>query len=591
MKILGLSAFVHDSAAALVIDDQIIAAVEEERFNRQKHTGKFPSQAIQYCLETAGIEAEELDAVAFYLGISSQALPALKELIVLSRYYAVSNSFFFRTLLQHFRSQPKQILHNLSGGMGLSKTFRWGSIVRARLGLRNRAKPALIGVPHHQAHIGSSYMISGFEEAGILIIDQHGERDATTLAVGRGKHIEVLKTIQIPHSLGSLYGAITAYLGFRALSDEGKVMGLSPYGKPRYLDEFRRYLEITPEGLYRLDTRYIDFTNAAFNRLFPKNLIDELGTARHPSDQLEQRHQDIASSLQTQLEIALIGLCQYIERTTRIEQLCIAGGIGLNSAANGRIAKELPQLKNIYVPPSPGDAGAALGAAVWPAARSAEFPHVKPTSPYLGPEYSAQACRQALEKAGLPYRMVDDACMEAAVLLSQGKVVGWYQGRMEFGPRALGNRSILAHPGSTDIRDRVNRLKGREAWRPLAPSILAEKAEQYFYAPCTSPYMSFVASARPEKADRIAGCIHVDGSARLQTVEFDANPKYWTLIKNFEQLTGIPCVLNTSFNGAHEPIVCTPGEAVAAFAQMGLDCLVLGDYVVDVDRMGTPKGI
>jgi len=580
MKVLGISAFVHDSAAALVIDNQIIAAAEEERFNRQKHTGVFPGQAIQYCLDVAGLEPSQLDKIAFYLAARPDFPQSYIDVYKVLASWVMKHSFVLKNGINHLMKEPCSIFRVLNDSSGYTSSIaKWGKVVRKELKLESKSHPILVGVPHHLCHIGSSYLISGIKNAAILVADQRGEYNATTLAIGKEGTVKILNSIDLPDSLGSFYGLITAYLGFRALSGEGKAMGLSSYGQPNYIDEFRRFLQLKPDGLYKLNTDYIDFSTGAFAGFFPEALISELGGPRDPANELEQRHSDIAKSLQLRLEEALFSLCEYIQRRENFDRLCLSGGNALNSAAYGRSVCEFTGLKNVYVPPAPGDAGTALGSAVWTVAQSTSNRNFKLKSPYLGPEFDELDCRKALENVNLPFTRFENVSEIGAKVLSEDKIIGWFQGRLEFGPRALGNRSILASPTKIETRDRLNELKGRELWRPLAPSFLDHRVVDYFVHYCESPYMSFVIPVRPEMINRVPGCVHVDGTARLQTVDYDSNPKYWKLISEFEKITGIPCVLNTSFNSRGEPIVCTPQNAVQSFLNMKLDYLFLGDYV------------
>jgi carbamoyltransferase len=584
MKVLGISAFAHDSAAAIVVGDEIIAAAEEERFNRKKHTGEFPRHAIQYCLDEAGIEANHLDKIAFFLNARPDFPQNYIDVYKVVGLWALKHSHAFKNGFMHAINSPKSLANILDNSSGtMNSIANWGKIVRIELELENNHSPELIGVPHHKCHIGSSFMISGYQDAAILIADQRGELDATTLAFGNNQHVDILKSIALPDSLGSLYGLITSYLGFRALSGEGKVMGLSSYGEPHYIDEFNRYLEQLPDGLYKLNTEYIDFSIGAFAHFFPEKLIKELGYPRDPAGELEENHSDIAKSLQIRLEEALLSLCEYIRTQRDYDRICLSGGIALNSAANGRIACELFNIDEVYVPPAPGDAGTALGSAVWTAAQSINNGDYKLDSPYLGPGFQYTDYKNALDDAGLPYKRFDNVCKIGAKVLNEDMIIAWFQGRMEFGPRALGNRSILANPKRTETRDRLNELKGRELWRPLAPSFLQNRVSEYFTHDCKSPYMSFVVPVRPEMREKIPGCVHVDGTARLQTVEYSSNPKYWGLLKEFEALTGLPCVINTSFNRRGEPIVCSPTNAVQSFMNMNLDFLILGDFIASKD--------
>ncbi|MBI3998934.1 MAG: carbamoyltransferase [Armatimonadetes bacterium] len=589
MRVLGFSAFFHDSAAAIVEDGRVVAAAEEERFTREPHTKGFPSHAIRYCLSEAGIAPEELDVIAFFLDLGPTRLKGFGQALQNSLRWVRGNAPTARNALRWARGNPRTLLRLFAPFReSLAAAVRWSVIVRRELGLERRIGPVLVAVPHHLAHIGGSYLLSGFSDAAILIADGRGEWTTTTLAVGQDRELKILRTFSVPDSLGFFYGAITAFLGFRMLVDEGKVMGLSSYGQPRYDHAFEEFLRVTSDGLFTLNTGCVDYSLAWSARHFPDPLVRRLGPPRDPSEPLGERHADIARSLQLQLERALLSLCRYLEQSASSRRLCLSGGVALNSVANGRLAGE-SCWHEVFVPPAPGDAGTALGAAVWAAAQSDRGVRITFPGPYLGPSFGDAEVRSALDGAGLPYVHHANVAGAAARLLSQGHVLGWFQGRMEFGPRALGNRSILADPRSAQVRDRVNTLKGRELWRPLAPSVLAEKAQEWFIEPVESPYMSFVKTVRREKADRIAACVHVDGTARVQTVQPGANPRYWHLLQNLERLTGVPCVLNTSFNRQGESIVCSPRDAVRNFLAMNLDYLVIGDYVAAREEHALPS--
>jgi carbamoyltransferase len=596
MNVLGISSFFHDSAAAIVVGDQVIAAAEEERFTREKHTGRFPKCAIDYCLTESGLDPNELDIIALFIDISPNSLQALRQGLRISRFWLSANPFFIRRLLACGFEKPTSLIRpSRAIGSSAIQLFRWAKTTRRELNLKYTNKPILVGVPHHLAHIGGSYLISGFDDAAILVADQRGEYITTTLATGRGCKIDIIKTLSLPDSLGSLYGSITAFLGFLMLSDEGKVMGLSSYGHPQYEHTFQRFLPITDDGLFKLDTTYLDFSLTAQTGSFPSLLIQELGSVRNPGTPIDARHADIAKSLQNHLEEALLSLCRYLARKEETSNLCMAGGIGLNSVANGRIARQMVDWNQVFVPPSPGDPGSALGAAVWVASQSNGDLKIKFPGPYLGPAFSNADCQKALESSLLHFIRCMYVVDIAAQLLEKGKVLAWFQGRMEFGPRALGNRSILADPRRGETKDKINLIKGRELWRPLAPSILSNRVNEWFVESGDSPYMSFVKTVRPEKADRIAACVHVDGTARLQTVSFETNPLYYRLLRRFEQLTGVPVLLNTSFNRAGEPIVCTPLDAVRTFSKMDLDYLIIGDFIaakqaIDIAILSRPSG-
>lgn len=580
MRILGLSAFFHDSAAAVVADGHVVAAAEEERFSRERHTGRFPQQAIEYCLHEAGIGVDDLEAIAFFLDFSPSPFHAWIQGVLNTLQWFRANTSSLRHAVSYAHANPRLLWRLLRPYLEASgpSVVRWSPIVKRRLGINGPRRPLLIGVPHHFAHLAGSYMISGFDDAAIMVVDGRGEWATTTLAAGHCQRVDVLKTIFLPDSLGYLYGTLTAFLGFGVNADEGKVMGLSPYGRPAYREAFDRFLAIEPTGEFRLDTRYVDYPLAWSARYFPPTLIQVLGAPRAPEADLQPRHADIARTLQEKLEEALVALGHQLERAVDARRLCLSGGVAMNSAAVGRLSREA-SWSDIYVPPAPGDAGTALGAAIWAAGQLNGGGPITFPGPYLGPSFSTRDFELALAESGLSFTRRPDVVDPAARLLSMGYVLGWFQGRMEFGPRALGNRSILADPRDARIRDRVNTLKGRESWRPLAPSILADRAHEWFVEPGESPYMSFVKTVRPPQSARIPACVHVDGTARVHTVRPESNRVFWELLRRFELLTGVPCLLNTSFNRRGEPIVCYPRDAVRSFIAMGLDYLILGDFI------------
>ncbi len=585
MNVLGISAFFHDSAAALVRDGTVIAAVEEERFSREKHTGRFPSQSIKYCLARGEIEPNELDYIAFNIEANPFWPLALKSFAKISKdFFAHHPRTVKKLLLSEFNklfSDSKSQNNGWEVQSSLQAFFRlitWGNRIRNELELNKKNGPILLGIPHHLAHIGGSYLISDFNDSAIIIADQRGEWTTTTLAEGVRDKIRIINSISLPDSLGSYYGTITAFLGFRPLSGEGSVMGLSSYGKDKYSSQFSELLEISEDGLFALDSDVIDFTLAVVKQEFTPRLIEVLGNPRHPKDLLQERHANIAKSLQTRLDSAILSLSSYTRKRSSSKNLSLGGGIALNSVSNGNLSKLKSHWENIYVPSSPGDSGSALGAAVWVSHDKGKI-NISFNHPYVGPEFSPSSYIEAFEEFGLSFTEHKDVATNAAKLLADKKIIGWFQGRMEFGPRALGNRSILADPRDKKTGDRVNKLKGREPWRPLAPSILEEELMNWFEDSGRSPHMSFVKRVKSGKKNKIPACVHVDGTARPQTVSKISNLKYWNLINRFYLLTNVPCVLNTSFNMKGEPIVCNPKDGVKSFLNMQLDYLVMGNYI------------
>jgi carbamoyltransferase len=566
--ILGLNAYHGDAAAALVVDGKLISAVEEERFNRVKHCAGFPSQAAAWCLADAGLSAPDLDHVA--IGRNPKANIGHKVL---------------RTVLHG--ASPRYLKARLENAARVRDVK--AELERA-LGVEVGAE--LHHVEHHQAHVASAFFVSPFEDAAILSVDGFGDFASTMLAEGHGSSFRVLERVLFPHSLGIFYTAVTQWLGFPKYGDEGKVMGLAPYGTPRFLDEMRRIVH-PQDDLFELgldffvhDKEGVDMSwdeqTPAIGRLFSKRMEEAFGPPREPDAELTSLHEDVAASLQTMLEEVYLHVVRALWERTRIPSLCLAGGVALNAVANGRIRAETP-FEDVFVQPAAGDSGIAVGAAyyVWNQElgrpRSFVMEHA-----YTGPAYPDAEYAGVLAAAGLEAERLDDATLFAHVAdrIAQGDVVGWFQGRMEFGPRALGNRSIVADPRREDIKDVLNaRIKHREPFRPFAPSVLAETTGDWFEQDYPSPYMVLVYKIRPEKRELVPGINHVDDTGRLQTVTESANPRYYRLIKEFERQTGVPILLNTSFN-ENEPIVMTPRHAVETFLKTRMDLLVLGNYVV-----------
>jgi carbamoyltransferase len=566
--ILGLNAYHGDAAAALVVDGKLISAVEEERFNRVKHCAGFPSQAAAWCLADAGLSAPDLDHVA--IGRNPKANIGHKVL---------------RTVLHG--ASPRYLKARLENAARVRDVK--AELERA-LGVEVGAE--LHHVEHHQAHVASAFFVSPFEDAAILSVDGFGDFASTMLAEGHGSSFRVLERVLFPHSLGIFYTAVTQWLGFPKYGDEGKVMGLAPYGTPRFLDEMRRIAH-PQDDLFELgldffvhDKEGVDMSwdeqTPAIGRLFSKRMEEAFGPPREPDAELTSLHEDVAASLQTMLEEVYLHVVRALWERTRIPSLCLAGGVALNAVANGRIRAETP-FEDVFVQPAAGDSGIAVGAAyyVWNQElgrpRSFVMEHA-----YTGPAYPDAEYAGVLAAAGLEAERLDDATLFAHVAdrIAQGDVVGWFQGRMEFGPRALGNRSIVADPRREDIKDVLNaRIKHREPFRPFAPSVLAETTGDWFEQDYPSPYMVLVYKIRPEKRELVPGINHVDDTGRLQTVTESANPRYYRLIKEFERQTGVPILLNTSFN-ENEPIVMTPRHAVETFLKTQMDLLVLGNYVV-----------
>jgi carbamoyltransferase len=570
--ILGLNAYHGDAAAALVVDGELVAAAEEERFNRIKHVAGFPSLAARWCLEDAGLTAADLDHVAVSRDPRANIGAKLMRTI---RHGASAR--YLKARLQN-AAKIRDVGAALADALGVDDAV-----------LRAQAH----NVEHHQAHAASAFFVSPFEEAAILSVDGFGDFCSTLTAVGRGDRLEVLDRVLFPHSLGIFYAAFTQYLGFPHYGDEGKVMGLAPYGDPEpHLKAMRDV--VAPAGdLFALNLDYfthdkegVDMTwdegSPQIGRIYSDKLVDVFGPAREPGGRLERWHQDVAASLQRRLEEIYLHLVERLHARTGLPALTLAGGVALNAVANGRIRPETP-FEELYVQPAAGDSGTAVGAAyfVWNQVLRRPRPPVMRHA-YTGPEYSDDEIAAAVAAAGLSAEWLDDEALFPSIAerVAAGDVVGWFQGRMEFGPRALGHRSIVADPRRAEIRDVLNaRIKHRESFRPFAPSVLAEATGEWYDQDYASPFMVLVYKTRAERRDAIPAVDHVDGTGRLQTVERDVEPRYYRLIEEFARRTGVPIVLNTSFN-EDEPIVRTPEEALETFRRTHMDVLVLGNHVL-----------
>lgn len=581
--VLGISAFYHDSAACLLSGETIVAAAQEERFTRVKGDERFPRHAARYCLAEAGIPALELDAVVFY------EKPLLK---------------FERLIETYLDIAPR----------GLDSFRRAGPLwMKERLHVERAIRSGLEGyngkllyTEHHESHAASAYYPSPFDEAAILTIDGVGEWATATIGVGRGAELELLEEMRFPDSLGLLYSAFTYHAGFRVNSGEYKLMGLAPFGVPRYVDRiYSNLLKLSDDGSFELDQRFFDYrgglrmTNRRFDRLFD-------GPPRHPDGPLSQREMDLACSVQQVCEDVVLRIAKHTHQRTGLPNLCMAGGVALNAVANGRLLREGP-FDHVWVQPAAGDAGGALGAAFAAAHKYFGQPRSQHSgtdsmeAALLGPEFDVDAIRADLRAAGAEYEEVDDSGPEdhAAAMIEEGKIVGWFQGRMEFGPRALGARSILADAREPGMQSRLNqKIKFREGFRPFAPSILRERASEYFDIEHASPYMTFVvpvSEARrlpagssyvtglervAEVRSEIPAVTHLDYSARVQTVARVESPMFHRLLSAFANRTGCPLVVNTSFNVRGEPIVCSPADAFACFARTAIDALIVGPFVV-----------
>jgi carbamoyltransferase len=591
MNILGISAFYHDSAAALIRDGEIIAAAQEERFTRIKHDYRFPENAIKFCLDYASLKPDELDYVAFY------DKPFLK---------------FERILETYLQYAPIGIRSFIKAmPLWIKKKVWMKSLIQDALG---DFKGPILFPQHHLSHAASAFFPSPFPESAIITTDGVGEWTTTSIGVGKENNLELLKEIKFPHSLGMLYSAFTYYTGFKVNSGEYKVMGLAPYGEPKYVRLIlENILDLKDDGSFQLNMKYFNFaagltmTNNRFHKLFG-------GPPRRRESLLTQKEMDLARSVQEVTEMALLNMARYVKKETGKKNLCLAGGVALNCVANGKILRE-GLFDNIWIQPAAGDAGGALGAAlaVWYQylgfSRTLNGNLDFQKGSYLGPEYGDGEIRKYLESKQIPFRELerDEIIKLTAELLSQENVIGWFRGRMEFGPRALGTRSILGDAGSPKMQKKLNlKIKFRESFRPFAPSVLAEDVSDYFELDRPSPYMLLVAEVKKELQHQITeeelklfgidklniarstipAVTHVDYSARIQTVHKETNPDYWELIKKFQELTGYPVIVNTSFNVRGEPIVCSPEDAYRCFMRTEMDHLVLGNFLLD--KSGQP---
>ncbi len=563
MNILGISAFYHDSAAGVVGAGGEVAAAQEERFDRVKGSPVFPLQAVNACLGQTGQTTLDVDEVAFY------EKPFQK---------------FERVLVDHVRSFP------FSFPAFLRTVPSWLSerlVLPDRLKKDLALKKPVLFVPHHLAHAGSAFLASPFDEAAILTVDGVGEWTTTAWGVGRGSSIDLRGEVRYPDSLGLLYTAVTTWLGFDANRGEGTTMALAGLGQPAYLDRFRSLLGLRSDGSFRLDPRYFRFSRGGV--MFSPAFVEEFGPARAKGEPLADVHRDVAASLQAVLEEALLAMARHVRQETGCKDLCLAGGVALNCAANGRLLDE-SGFDRIFVPPAAGDAGAALGAALVVRA-SHRLPRIAPMADaFLGPDYPVSRMRRALSAAGLEVQELSEPVLleRVARRLAEGAVIGWFEGRMELGPRALGHRSILADPRDPAMKDRLNaRVKHREPFRPYGASVLASRAGEWFERATPSPFMLFATRVRPDRRARIPSALHVDGTCRHQTLTEEANGRTFRLVQEFDRLTGVPMVLNTSFNDRGEPIVCTPEDAVSCTSRIGLDALVLGPFYCE-RRPGAP---
>ena len=590
MDILGISCYYHDAAAVLLRDGQLVAAAEEERFSRIKHDYGFPTNAIKYCLEAGGTTGPDLDYVVFFE----------KPFRKLDRILA--------TVLQTYPQSWKVFRESMISWV-LDKLWV-ASTLESQLGIK---KNKVLFSEHHLSHAASAYLCSPFDESAILTVDGVGEWVTATYGIGKGNDIRLFKQMDFPHSIGLLYSAFTAFLGFEVNEGEYKVMGMAPYGEPLYVDKVWKLVHQNADGSFSLDMDYFSFhhsTEKTYSKKFEQLFGAPRPTKMHfltegkgfpkyfgepPANineisKLNQHYADIAASIQRVTEELILGMARNLHKETGLKQLCIAGGVGLNSVANTRIMRETP-FEQVFVQPAAGDGGGALGAALWAYNTLLGKPrNFRMDHAYWGRSYGASEITTFLQSNKIPYHLIEneDQMLDQVVeRLMGGKVIGWYQGRFEWGPRALGHRSIIADPRNPDMKDIVNsKIKFREPYRPFAPSVLAESAEKYFELPHATShyparYMLYVVPVKPEAQSTLPAITHVDGTGRLQTVFKDQSPRYYKLIERFGQATGVPVILNTSFNLRGEPIVTTPANAFNTFIKSEMDTLVLDNYLIE----------
>jgi len=576
MYILGINAYHGNASAAIIADGRLLAAVEEERFNRVKYAAGFPSAAIRYCLDAAGITLREVDHIA----------------IPRNPWARLGTKLLYALRMPSFAAERIRVMGRFAGiPEALAKAFDVSP---------GEIRAQYHRIEHHQAHLASAFFVSPFDQAALLSADGLGDFASTMWGAGRGNRMYIDGSIAFPHSLGMYYTAVSQYLGFRKFGDEYKVMGLAAYGEPAYLDEFRHIVRNKRGVGFRLGLKYFKHHRTGpemtwrdadktpvLGAMFSNYMAQRLGPARDPAAPVEKVHRDCAATLQARLEEVLFQMLRALHARTKQNAVCLAGGVAFNCLANGKIFDKTP-FQQIFVQPAAGDAGLAVGAAYFVHHQILGQPRsFVMENAYWGPGYSHAQIRAAvaasrLQSAGLEISEHHEKVIATAAAkeIADGRILGWFQGRAEWGPRALGNRSIVADPRRPDMKDILNaRIKHREMFRPFAPSILAESTGEYFEKSYPSPFMTQAYSVRPEKREVIPAPTHVDGTGRLQTVTYGANPRYWGLIREFANLTGVPVVLNTSFND-NEPIVCRPEEAIECFLRTKMDALVLGDVLI-----------
>ncbi len=560
MVILGLNYYFHDSTACLVKDGDLIVAIEEERLNRDKHTQVFPELAIKKCLDIAGLDYSDIDKIAVSIKPTTHWL---KKVIYVIKNLKVFMPFIGHHLVNAYAKQRRfKLWYNKIWNGGIND-------------------PKIYFIEHHLTHVGGTFYVSPYKKAALLGIDGSGEWATTWLGYGEGNNITRFGESFFPNSLGSFYETITQFCGFKPNYDEGKTMGLAPLGDPNvYKEQVSKMVQVNSKGKLKVDLSYFNYQYLIKDR-YSKKFLKIFGAPRNPEGKFEDNHINAAAAFQHVLEDRVIEICNILYNKTKADYLVISGGVSLNSVMNGRIVKETP-FKDVYVMPAAGDNGTAIGAAYYLyngiLKQPRNFIH---NNPYLGTEYSNKEIKAVIDGAKLNAEYVDNICEKAASLLAEGKIIGWFEGAMEIGPRALGSRSILANPAFLDMKEKINsEVKHREAYRPFAPSALVESFKEYFDLEVEAPFMLKVCNVRKDKRHIIPAVTHVDGSARLQTVNKNIHPLYYKVIKELGKKTGVPVVLNTSFNIQGEPVVESPKDALRCFYSTGLDALIIGNYVL-----------
>ncbi len=559
-NILGINHYFHDSSACLVSDGKLVAAIEEERLTLRKHSREFPALAVDRCLDFASIAPRDIDYVAVSINPTHN--------LAKKTAYAMKNPRHAPVIYDH------EINHAIRRQRELKAWHR-------RFFADVKKPPPIAYVEHHLAHVAGSFFVSPYEEAALLGMDGSGEWATTWIGQGRGNEVKCLGQSYFPHSLGSFYEAVTQFCGFKTNYDEGKTMGLAPLGDPeRFYPAVSKLVNITETGEVRLDLSYFNFQFFSWNRLAPK-FEKEFGQRRRPDEEFQSHHMDVAAAFQRVLEDSALKICDRLHRETGMSKLVVAGGVALNSVMNGRIVRESP-FDDIYVMPAAGDNGTSIGAAFYHLnsrlGKPRDYVHL---DPFIGTGYSNDEIGKMLDTAKLDYTVSDNVARDAAEILAEGKIIGWFQGRMEFGPRSLGGRSILANPAIRSMKDKINaEVKFREAFRPFAPATTVARYQEYFDTEVEAPFMLKVCQVRPEYQDKLPAITHVDGSARVQTVRRETNAVFYDLIVELGKLSGYEVVLNTSFNIQGQPIVESPVEALKCFWSTGLDVLVIGNHIV-----------